>query len=87
MMGLTIVVSPNASSASTLPMLSGLGVGEGGIFATAVLIYLLAYLNVVEASERDRSRLRSLLVSVSFPLLLAFIGIVVFESLIATGFL
>lgn len=87
MMGLTIVVSPDASSASALPMLSELGVGEGGIFATAILIYLLAYLNVVEASEHDHSRLRSLLVAVSFPLLLAFIGIVAFESLIATGFL
>lgn len=85
-MGLTSVVS-SASSASSLSLLSGLGVGAAGIFVTVALVYLLAYLNIVEASERNRKHLRSLLVVVSVPLTFAFAGMILYESLSIIGFL
>lgn len=86
-MCLTVVVSPGMSSASTLSLLSDLGVGAGGIFVTAILVYLLAYLNVVEASTQRRQHLRSLLVVVVVPLAVTFFGIVLFKSLTVIGFL
>ena len=75
------------SSASSLSVLARLGVGVGGIFVTALLAYLLAYLQVLGASRRDRRRLRTLLVAVSVPLAFAFAGIVAFESLRIIGLL
>ena len=85
--GLTVAVSSTRSSGSTPALLSGLGVGVAGIFVTAILIYLLAYLNVVQNSERDRSSLRSLLVAASVPLSVAFAGVLIYESLVVIGFL
>ena len=85
--GLTVAVSSTRSSGSTPALLSGLDVGVAGIFVTAILIYLLAYLNVVQNSERDRSSLRSLLVAASVPLSVAFAGILIYESLVVIGFL
>ena len=84
---MTVVVSPGTSPESTLSLLSSLGVGPGSIYVTAVVVYLLAYLNIVEASEQYRQRLRSFLVSTSIPLVFAFIGIVIFESLTVIGYL
>jgi len=86
-MGLTAVVSPSGSSGGALSLLSALGVGAGSVFVIAILVYLLAYLNVIEASERNRQRLRWLLVSVSIPLVFAFAGVVLFESLDTLGYL
>ena len=86
-MGLTAVVNTGTSSASSLSVLARLGVGVGGIFVTALLAYLLAYLQVLGASRRDRRRLRTLLVAVSVPLAFAFAGIVAFESLRIIGLL
>jgi len=86
-MGLTAVVSPSGSSGGPLSLLSALGVGAGSVFVIAILVYLLAYLNVIEASERNRQRLRWLLVSVSIPLVFAFAGVVLFESLDTLGYL
>lgn len=85
-MSLTAIVSSNAP-ADSLSLLSSQGVGIGGIFVTALLAYLLAYLNVVEASERNRQGLRSLLVAAIVPLALVFAGIVTFESLTIIGLL
>lgn len=85
-MSLTAIVSSNAP-ADSLSLLSSQGVGIGGIFVTALLAYLLAYLNVVEASERNRRGLRSLLVAAIVPLALVFAGIVTFESLTIIGLL
>lgn len=85
-MSLTAIVSSNAP-ADSLSLLSTQGVGIGGIFVTALLAYLLAYLNVVEASERNRQGLRSLLVAAIVPLALVFAGIVTFESLTIIGLL
>lgn len=59
----------------------------GGIFVTGLLTYLLAYLNVVEASERNRQALRSLLVSAIIPLAFVFAGIILIESLTVIGIL
>lgn len=84
-MGISIAVQ-SASSGSVLSLISGVGVGLGGIFVTAVLVHLLGYLNVVKASERHRQRLQSLLVMTSIPLMFAFGGLIAFESLSVLGF-
>jgi hypothetical protein len=80
-----LIASSSASSASALSLFTGVGVGAGGIFVTVLLTYLLAYLNVVEASERSRRQLQSLLVLASVPLMFVFAGIVLFESLTVIG--
>jgi hypothetical protein len=85
--GLTVAVSSSGSSASAPALLSNLGVGVAGIFVTGILIYLLAYLNVVENSERDRPSLHLLLVAANVPLSFAFAGILIYESLVVVGFL
>ena len=86
-MGLTAVVSSNAQASGTLSLLSSLGVGLGGILVTALLIYLLGYLNVVEASVVSRRQLRSLLVVAVIPLAIVFAAIILFQSLAIIGFL
>lgn len=86
-MGLTAVVASDAPSVSELSLLSIQGVGAGGIFVTALLVFLLAYLNVVEASARARRHIRSLLVTVIVPLWLVFACIIAFEALVIIGFL
>jgi hypothetical protein len=85
--GLTVAVSSTGSSASAPTLLSTLGVGVAGIFVTGILIYFLAYLNVVENSERDRPSLHLLLIATSVPLLFSFAGILIYESLVVIGFL
>lgn len=86
-MGSMIAGSSDLTSASVPALLSDLGVGVASIFVTAVLIYILAYLNVVENSEQKRDSLRSLLTVVSIPLSFAFAGIMIYESLAVIGFL
>jgi len=55
--------------------------GIGGIFVAASLIFLLAYLDLLNASDADDPQLRTTLVIIIIPLLLTFGGIVLFESL------
>lgn len=86
-MGLTAAVTSGTPSASSLSLISTVGVGAGGIFVTALLVYLLAYLNVVEASERNRQHLQSLLVVASIPLAFVFVSVVAFKTLTILGYL
>jgi len=86
-MGLTAVGSSVASSTTSLSLLSAPGVGAGGIFLTAVLVYLLAYLNVIEAGGPEQRQLRAFLITASLPLVVVFAGIVAFESLTIIGIL
>lgn len=86
-MGLTAAVGSNAPSVGSLSLYSAIGIGIGGIFVTALVAYLLAYLEVVKASEREMRRLRVLLVATSVPLEFVFIGIITFQSLSVLGYL
>lgn len=81
MTGLSVAVSSSSSSVDPPSLFSSPGVGIAGIFATGILVFLLAYLTVVENSERDRPHLRTLLVAASAPLMFAFAGIIAYESL------
>lgn len=82
-----MAVSSKLTSTGVPTLLSDQGIGVASIFVTALLVYVLAYLNVVENSERDRRSLRSLLVAVSVPLFFAFTGILAYESLAVIGLL
>jgi hypothetical protein len=82
-----LIASSSAPTANSLSVFAGVGVGVGGILVTGVLLYLLAYLNVVEATEHTRQQLRSLLVAASVPLMFVFGAIIVFESLTVIGLL
>ena len=86
-MGITAVVHSGSSSVASLSLLSQVGLGVGGIFVTTLLVYLLAYLKIIEASSRSKQYLRQLLVGTSVPLLVAFAGIIAFESLSIIGVL
>lgn len=89
MPGLAMAVSLSSSSSSVDPpsLFSTPGVGLAGIFVTGLLVFLLAYLTVVEHSERDRPHLRTLLVATSTPLMVAFAAIIAYESLAVLGVL
>jgi len=76
-----MAVPPTESSVHTLSLFVSVGIGAGGIFVTGLLVYLQGYLSIIKARERNQLRLQSLLVMASIPLVFAFAGIVVFESL------
>lgn len=95
-MGLTAIVSSAASSASsasstassaasasmsvaslTLPV----GLGIGGVFVTAAVILLLAYFDVLNATEDADESIRMTLVASIVPLAIVFVGVVVFRTL------
>lgn len=86
-MGLTAIVSSSASSASStasasaLSLTSPVGLGVGGIFVAASLVLLLAYLDLLDAATVEQPRLRRSLVATVVPLGLAFVSIVLFQSL------
>lgn len=86
-MGLIAVAASSGPVSDALPLLSTVGLGAGGIFVTALLAYLLGYLNVVEASESPRPQLRVHLATMSVPLALVFAAIVAFQSLSIIGLL
>lgn len=89
-MGLTAIVSSSASSASSssaaasasvTSMLSPVGAGVGGIFVAATLIWLLAYLDLLDASDLQSDRLRQTLAATIVPLFVVFVGIVAFQTM------
>jgi len=68
-----------AGAATTL--LTATGLGAGGIFVAAALLFLLAYLNVLDASERNVARLRALTLAAVIPLFATFMAVVAFEAI------
>lgn len=84
-MGLIAVHFGSTPWGSPVSVLANPDVQTGGIFVTAALVCLLAYLNVLEASERDRRRLRALLVVSILPLTFVFVVTVALRSLAAIG--
>lgn len=75
------IAATSPASTELLSVFAAVGLGTGSIFITMLLVYLLAYLNVVEASERRRDHLRSLLIAMSVPLVFVFTGVIIFQSL------
>lgn len=80
-------ISATPATGGSVSLFATVGVGVGGIFVTALLVYLLAYLNVLNASERNRERLQSLLVAAILPLTFVFFAFVLYQSLAVLGFL
>lgn len=86
-MGVISVVSSTTSgagagaSASVTSLLSPVGIGVGGVFVAGLLIYLLAYLDIVNAIDPGREPARRLGLLLMVPLLLTFSAIVIFRSL------
>lgn len=80
---LSIAVQPDFSIQDTLTYLGG---DTAGIYVTAALAFLLAYLTVARASEREFTELRLLLVMASIPLLFTFVSTLILESLETLGF-
>lgn len=72
-------------SFGSLSLYAQVGLGLGGIILLALLVYLLAYLQVVTASERELRHLRTLLVAVIVPLQIAFFGVLAYEILLGTA--
>lgn len=73
--------SSAGSATSAISLLSPVGLGVGGIFVAASLIFLLAYLDLYDASESNDPQIRTTLAITIVPLLLTFAAIVLFKSL------
>lgn len=95
-MGLTAIASSAASSASsasgaasgesvvsmsiaslTVPV----GPGIGGVLVTAAVILLLAYFDVLNTMEDANESVRTTLVASIVPLMIVFVGVVVFQTI------
>lgn len=61
--------------------LTTVGPAIGAIFVAGTLIYLFAYLDLLEATTGDRPKIHHQLVSLIVPLFIAFAGIVLYSSL------
>lgn len=88
-MGLITIVSSATQGAATEVLgiesatLPAIGLSEvTSLAATVVLLYLLAYLNILEAAEA-KPGVRQKVVALALPLLLTFAGIVIYNSLLA----
>lgn len=80
-MGLSAISSSTGSGLG--PYLS-VGLGIGSLFLAVALVYLLAYLNLLAATELDpvvKRYVRRTVVALIVPLLVAFAGIVLLKSL------
>jgi hypothetical protein len=73
--------SASSASASAISLTSPVGAGIGGVFVAAALVFLLAYLDVLNASEVANAEVRRTVLATAIPLALVFVGIVAFQSL------
>lgn len=88
-MGLTAISSGAASSASSsagvsasvTSLLTPVGLGVGGVFVAAMLVYLLAYLDIVKTFDANVEYHKRTLLAGIIPLLIAFGSIVLYKSL------
>jgi amino acid transporter len=78
-MGLTAIVSSATSTA--VSMLSPVGMGVGGVFVAGALLFLLSYLDMLDASSVEDQQLRQTLVAIIVPLAVVFAGVVAFQSI------
>lgn len=70
----------SSAGAGVASLFTATGVGVGGIFVAAALVLVLAYLNLVNESNRDH--LRTLATAAAVPLFVTFLAIVAFEALV-----
>jgi hypothetical protein len=84
-MGAIAGVSSSAAGVSATSLSTPVGLGVGGIFVAGVLILLLAYFDLLDASERDAADIRTMLLVTIGPLSATFGGIVAFESIRIVG--
>ncbi len=76
-----LIVKSATAGVSVTALQPAMEQGVGGVFLAALLVYLLAYLDLTGAVAREVGGLRRLLVSCILPLLIVFGGIVVFQAL------
>jgi hypothetical protein len=88
-MGLTAGVSSSAAGASSAAtsLLSPVGLGVGGVFIAALLIFFLAYYDMISASEQNYENVQTMLSVAIAPLVVTFGAVVVFQSLQILGYL
>jgi len=73
-----------------IPMRASLDLGVGEVFIAVTLIYLLAYLNLVDPmsiSADTKREIRALLIASTIPLFLVFLSVVLINSLEILGYL
>lgn len=88
-MGQLVTTASSAAAGTDIAsLLSPVGVGVGGAVIATTLVVLLALLEITTAAESQRLRSQqSLLLATISPLLGAFGGIVLYESLVILEFL
>ena len=81
-MGITAAAPIPEGTGALAPELT-VGLGIGGISLTVALVFLLAYLDIFDASEHGEQLrpLHTALKALAIPLFLAFLGIIAFETL------
>lgn len=83
-MGVTAVVSSASVTegvSAVTSLVTTVGFGVGGVFVAALLVFLLAYLNLFDASGWENQRVKVMLVSTVLPLSVTFGAILLFQSL------
>lgn len=81
-MGMVAVSAGVVSEGSNiLDTFISVGPAVGSIFVAVALIYVFAYLNILNGFEADRSDLRRHLITVVVPLFISFGAIVLYSSL------
>lgn len=84
----SIIVSSSTSAAGGFDLYTSIGLGVGGIFVAVALVYLLAYLDLLDALRTDDEAIGDLkmaLVAAAIPLFVTFGGIVLYRSLVVIG--
>lgn len=80
-MGLVAVVSTASEGVSTAAARTfPTGLAAGGIFVAVLLVLLLAYVDLLDASRIEDEQLRRLLVASVLPLGITFVVVVLYES-------
>lgn len=77
-MGITAFVTSSQPVGETVAV-------SGGLVVVASLIYLLTYLDLLDASRLDRPDLRIALIASLIPLAIAFVGVLVFNIIQLVG--
>lgn len=73
--GTEIVIGAGGEGISAL---STEATAVGSVFALTALVFVLAYIDILDAAESDNKQLRRLLVTVSIPLALVFVATISF---------
>lgn len=81
-MGLTATTSSVSSThGSALSLVSPVGPAVGGVFVVAALLVVLAFYDVLDATEAGDEPFQSMLIAAIVPLAVAFVGTVLVRVL------